>query len=85
MKRINVVSNSIRSIGFDKEARHLEVEFHNGRRYRYEKFPHRLYQRFMNASSIGNFFHAEIRPSFKGIELPADTESRAKDEESEAG
>ncbi len=81
MNRINVVSNSIRSIGYDKEAGHLELEFKNGRRYRYKQFPHRLYRRLINADSVGTFFHEEIRPSFKGIEIGADRESVAKDEE----
>ncbi len=81
MDRLNVVSNSIRSIGYDANEQHLEVEFKNGRRYRYPEFPHRLYQRFLNAQSHGDFFHEEIRPVYKGTEIRPDHESVAKDEE----
>lgn len=81
MNRLPVVSNSIRSIGHDDET--LEVEFHNGRLYRYHRFPKRLYQRFVNAQSHGDFFHEEIRPVYKGIEVNPDHESVAKDEEAE--
>ena len=87
MKRLPVVSNSIRSIGYDQNRQQLELEFHTGRVYRYgtgeQPFPHRLYRRFINAQSLGSFFHAEIRPMWKGFELPARAASRAEDEEPE--
>jgi hypothetical protein len=81
MKRVNVTSTSIRTVGYDAELRHLEVEFHNGRRYRYERFPRHLYHRLVNASSVGELFHQEVRPLYKAIEIDASVDSKGADEE----
>ena len=81
MKRLPVTSSGIRSVGYDDDAGHMEVEFHNGRLYRYHQFPKRLHSKFLNARSIGDFFHVEIRPFYKGIEVKPLKESQAKDEE----
>jgi len=81
MKRLKVTSNAIRSIGYSHDQRHLEVEFHNGRRYVYEDVPHTMFSRMLNADSHGDFLHQELRGVFKHRELPADTESKAADEE----
>lgn len=82
MKRLPVISNSIRTIGYDDETGKLEVEFHNGRRYVSDRpVGQRLFRRFINATSFGGFFHSEIRPQFKMNEVDPSKESKAKDEE----
>jgi hypothetical protein len=74
-------SNPFRNVGYDHVNRHMEVEFRNGRRYRYEEFPHNLHTKFINADSMGDFFHSNIRPYFKGIPLGPLKDSVDKDEE----
>jgi hypothetical protein len=83
MKRLPVVSNAIRSIGYDPDNEAMEVEFHNGYRYLVKKAPKGLYRRFMNTDSHGDFWNAEIRQSYEMIRLAPAKESRAADEEPE--
>lgn len=71
MKRVNVESSSIRSMGYDPDNRRLEIEFMNGRVYRYARFPARIYHRLMKAPSKGGFFTTVIRPNFEAIEVAA--------------
>ena len=65
MERTRVSSSNIRSIGYDPEDETLEVEFVNGGIYQYFGVPQQLYERFMAASSKGQFFSAHIRDKFR--------------------
>ncbi|WP_156755793.1 KTSC domain-containing protein [Actinokineospora pegani] len=64
MHRKEVDSTVIASLGYDAMTNTLEVEFHNGRVYRYLKVPKALYWRFASAKSHGEFFGAEIKDRF---------------------
>lgn len=81
MRRLNVTSNMLRSIGYDQASRTLEVEFHNGRRYAFGGVSVSTHARFLNADSVGDFFHKEIKGKFKYKELGPLRDSKAKDEE----
>jgi len=81
MKRLKVVSDAFRSIGYHDDSQTLEVEFKNGHVYSYPKVPKRLHTRFINAESQGNFFHSYIRPVHKGIAMGVDKDTVATDEE----
>lgn len=85
MKRLNVTSNAIRSIGYDDKERHLEVEFHNGRLGRHTNVPKHTFHDLLNADSIGSHYNENIRTEFAWVPLYPDPDSRAKDEESEIG
>lgn len=57
MKRANVESSKITSIGYDVKACVLEVEFRaDGSVYRYQNVPKSLYDDLMGADSIGVYF-----------------------------
>jgi hypothetical protein len=63
MQRQPVESEAVNSIGYEKTI--LEVEFHDGRVYRYFPVPEAVYRDLMNAESIGNFVATRIKPCFK--------------------
>jgi hypothetical protein len=57
-----VVSTNIASVGYDKSTKELYVQFaSNGATYRYENVAESDYESFLQASSPGEFFYANIR------------------------
>jgi KTSC domain len=64
MLRRVVESSSLRSIGYDKRTRALEVEFLSGAVYSYAEVPPELWQALRDASSKGKFFQERIRDRF---------------------
>jgi hypothetical protein len=65
IERIRVKSSNIHSIGYDREAKVLQVEFLNGSVYQYCNVPEFVYQELMQASSKGKFFNSKIAFSYK--------------------
>lgn len=64
MKRKEVVSSNLKSVGYDQITKLLEIEFKGGRLYQYSSVPPQIYEGLMNAASKGKFFHAHIRDTF---------------------
>jgi hypothetical protein len=69
MERIAVESSSVRSIGYDRATFELEIEFHNGRAYRYQQVPIAAYRLLLQAPSIGEFVNKQIKPRFEAKEV----------------
>ncbi|MET0792274.1 MAG: KTSC domain-containing protein [Polyangiaceae bacterium] len=65
MERIPVESSSIASVGYDKLTSELEIEFRNGRVYRYELVPPAAYRLLLQAPSIGEYVNRVIKPRFE--------------------
>ena len=63
MKRTALVSSSLNSVGY--EGTTLEIEFHNGSRYRYYHVPPHVYQGLLNAESYGHFFNEYIVNAYR--------------------
>lgn len=61
MKRTEVESSMIRSVGYDLDARILEIEFNSGQVYQYFDVPLEEYEGLMKAESHGRYFLANIR------------------------
>ncbi|MDQ3056536.1 MAG: KTSC domain-containing protein [Pseudomonadota bacterium] len=61
MHRSRVTSRALRSIGYDPDARVLEIEFVSGNVYRYFDVPDALHAGLMTAASHGEYFTAHIR------------------------
>lgn len=60
MNRKPVTSSNIRSIGFEDGA--MEIEFANGRVYRYTGSKVKVhYDGLMSAESVGKYFGAHVR------------------------
>ncbi len=62
MERIAVDSSSVRAVGYDPATFELEVEFVNGRSYRYQRVPVAAYRLLLQAPSIGEFVNKQIKP-----------------------
>lgn len=65
IKRIPVASSNIASVGYDKEAHILEIEFHHGAIYQYVDVPEKVYEELMNSPSQGAYFMNELKDKFK--------------------
>lgn len=63
MEREPVNSSSLISVGYNPGSETLEVEFKAGV-YEYYNVPQFMYDRLMEAGSIGTFFNAEIKNSY---------------------
>ncbi len=65
MLRRALESSSLASVGYDAERQILEVEFRNGRTYRYLEVPELVHRRLLKAPSMGKFFNEEIRDHYR--------------------
>jgi len=72
MKRTPVDSTDVVSIGYDPIERMLEIEFHEGRIYRYMEVPQDIYDHFMKADSYGGYFNSYINGYFRYRRVEAD-------------
>jgi hypothetical protein len=69
MDRTPVVSSSVASVGYDAHAFVLEIEFRNGRVYRYDQVPAAAYRLLLQAPSIGEYVNQVIKPRFQATAL----------------
>lgn len=69
MKRSPVSSSSIASVGYSAAEFVLEIEFRNGRVYRYHQVPPAAYRLLMQAPSIGEFVNKVIKPRFEASQV----------------
>lgn len=58
-------SSNLRSVGYDRAERILEIEFRSGGVYRYYDVPEATYRELMMAGSKGRYFIAFIRDSYQ--------------------
>jgi non-canonical purine NTP pyrophosphatase (RdgB/HAM1 family) len=65
MHRIPVESSDILSIGYDAEARLLEIEFHGGRVYQYRNVDTDIHEQLMRADSHGQYFNTFIHGRYR--------------------
>lgn len=64
MERQTVSSSHIVSVGYSSGSETLEVEFRSGTIHEYYNVPGVIFEQLMNASSIGQYFNANIRNVF---------------------
>jgi hypothetical protein len=65
MKRTNINSSNLKSIGYENTSETLEIEFTNGAVYQYYGVPSRIYVGLMQAESHGAYFYAFVRDRFE--------------------
>jgi hypothetical protein len=65
VKRSHVTSSSIVSVGYDRRAAVLEVEFQRGRVYQYLDVPPEEFDALMAAESKGRFVNGVIKPAHR--------------------
>lgn len=61
---MEITSTAIREIDYDAERAKLLVRFASGERYVYVGVPGEVHRSFLEASSKGRFFQAEIRDRY---------------------
>jgi len=69
MDREPVQSRALRSVGYDRDAHTLELEFASGTLYRYFDVPEFTHRALMHAKSKGHFFQTSIDRKFKCEEV----------------
>ncbi len=67
MKRTEVKSSNVKSVGYDLTNKILEVEFHSGGIYHYLKVPEDCVQDLARAKSVGKFISSEIKGNFEFV------------------
>jgi len=67
--RTPVSSSDLASVGYDENLKILEIAFNSGGIYQYKNVPGYIYQRLMNASSKGKYFHRYIEGFYEYIKL----------------
>jgi hypothetical protein len=65
VERAPVTSSSVASVGYDATRFELEIEFRNGRVYRYLQVPAAAYRLLLQAPSIGEYVNTVIKPRFE--------------------
>jgi hypothetical protein len=61
MRRERVHSEALRSVGYDPDARILEIEFNSGTVYRYFDVPPNVHAGLMTATSKGEYYAENVR------------------------
>ena len=65
MERDAVSSSNLASVGYNPDSETLEVEFaKTGKVYEYYNVPQFMFDRLMDAPSVGVFFNAEIKSAY---------------------
>lgn len=60
MELVTVDSSMIHAVGYDAEARELEVVFTSGKIYRYSEVPQSVYDELLAAESKGQYMRASV-------------------------
>ena len=69
MHRQRVDSSNIRSIGYDKDTKLLEIEFHSDSIYQYSDVDQSVHSALMKAGSTGSFFYRNIRDRYPATKM----------------
>ena len=69
MRRQPVESSAISSVGYDTDAKVLEVEFASGAVYKYREVPPGVYRSLMKSASKGRYVSQRILDRFPFIRL----------------
>lgn len=62
---VAVSSSMINDVSYDADTKILSVTFSNGRTYRYAGVPPEEYDQLLGASSVGKYFIANIRDTYR--------------------
>jgi hypothetical protein len=69
IRRQQVDSTAIASIGYSKRMHALEIEFVNGAIYRYLGVPPSLYRKLMAVESKARFYDKNVRGHYRSIHV----------------
>ena len=70
MRRRQVQSSALQSIGYDADNHILELEFReNSGVWQYLNFKPAAYKKFVNSASLGNFFVTRIKGKYPEVKV----------------
>jgi hypothetical protein len=70
MKRQQVQSSALQSVGYDPKNKVLELEFRDsGGVWQYFKLPSTVYNKFIHAPSLGNYFVSKIKDKYREMKV----------------
>lgn len=72
LKMTPLKSSLVKSADYDTASSTLTLEFATGKKYAYTGVPLKTYEELTRAESAGQYFNANIRPTFTGALLPED-------------
>ena len=64
-----VDSSAANAVRYNAKRRWLDVEYSNGRRYRYFDVPAEVHQELLAADSIGTYLNQCIKPDYRYVRL----------------
>lgn len=64
MNMIAVTSSNIDAVGYDPDTKLLQINFLNGTSYQYDGVPEYVAQGLVDASSVGQYFNANVKDSY---------------------
>lgn len=70
MKRIAVLSSNVKSVGYSKPNKSMDIEFLGGNIYRYQNVPPVIYDSLLVVESKGKFVNENIKGFFTYTILP---------------
>jgi hypothetical protein len=65
LKRTQIESSSIKSIGYEPEGKLLEIELRGGGIYQYFQVPPKVFDDLINAASAGRYYSKYVRAVYK--------------------
>jgi KTSC domain len=69
MQREPVKSSSIASVGYERSTHRMEVQFTDGRIYRYQEVPYGIFEGFLEAYSKGRYYNEKVRDQYLGKQI----------------
>lgn len=69
MIRQLVNSSAVRSVGYDRRSRTLEVEFTSGEVYRYLGVERIVFGSLLRSDSLGRFVNERIKPRYPSVHV----------------
>jgi hypothetical protein len=64
IERQPVASSALTAVGYSKKLRAVEIEFHDGRVYRYEGVPIGVYRELISAASKARYYNQNVRGKY---------------------
>lgn len=69
IKMTNVVSSTVKAIGYSHNDETLRVEYLNGSVYDYPGVPNNIFVGLAVAQSIGSYINAHIKPNYGTVQI----------------
>ena len=64
MEYVDVISDAIAGLGYDKDQGTMDVQFSNGQTYRFSGVPEWRFREMANAPSVGGYFYRVVRNAY---------------------